>query len=155
MVRDDGKEYDTLKEAAISVNRHPRGIRLSITKNQRCGGYYFNYCNQEDFDDEIWKHHPSLPIKCSSYGRIERENGMKTFGTRMNRKANYKRVHLQSSRTVFRLVHRLIAETFLPNPENLPVVDHIDENKANNKVSNLRWCTHQQNREWYYKNRRK
>ena len=42
-------------------------------------------------------------------------------------------------------LHRLIALTFIPNPENKPVVDHIDENKLNNNISNLRWVTHSEN----------
>ena len=43
------------------------------------------------------------------------------------------------------LVSRLVAQAFIPNPNNLPEVDHIDENKDNNDVHNLRWCTRQFN----------
>lgn len=38
-------------------------------------------------------------------------------------------------------VHRLVAEAFIPNPDNLPTIDHIDTNKRNNVVTNLRWVT--------------
>ena len=42
-------------------------------------------------------------------------------------------------------IHRLVAEAYLPNPENLPQVDHIDENKTHNYLNNLQWITNKDN----------
>lgn len=42
-------------------------------------------------------------------------------------------------------VHRLVAEAFIPNPKNLSEVNHIDEDKQNNKLENLEWVSHQEN----------
>ena len=54
----------------------------------------------------------------------------------------YKRVYLcKDNKPKFYRVHRLVAETFIPNPNNLLIVNHIDENKANNCIWNLEWCT--------------
>ena len=44
-----------------------------------------------------------------------------------------------------RNVHRVIAETFIPNPNNLPCVNHKDGNKLNNSIDNLEWCTYSEN----------
>lgn len=57
-------------------------------------------------------------------------------------KDGYKEVALsRNGKTKYFRVHRLVAITFIPNPNNYPLVNHKDENKANNAINNLEWCT--------------
>lgn len=83
------------------------------------------------------KHRNGKVVKCFIRGHI--------INHCINNKG-YHMVHLNkngSSKTY--LVSRLVAQAFIPNPDNLPEVDHMDENKDNNCVNNLRWCTRQFN----------
>lgn len=104
--------------------------------------------------EEIWK-----PIEecndyyISNFGRIksfkyDKVNGkiMKPSRTtkgylqldlQLDGRKRQNRVHLA--------VHRLVARAFIPNPDNLPQVNHKDENKENNRVDNLEWCTNKYN----------
>jgi 16S rRNA A1518/A1519 N6-dimethyltransferase RsmA/KsgA/DIM1 with predicted DNA glycosylase/AP lyase activity len=54
-----------------------------------------------------------------------------------------------------KFIHRLVAEYFVPNPNNYSVVNHIDEQKENNHYTNLEWCTHKYNVNYSLKNRKK
>lgn len=90
---------------------------------------------------EVWK-----PIKdfedylISSFGRvksIKRNIILKQFEYR----GGYLEVHLRKPGIKsHKKVHRLVAEAFIPNPNNLPQVNHKDENKKNNNLNNLEWC---------------
>lgn len=61
-------------------------------------------------------------------------------------KNGYENIKLcKNNKTYHHLIHRLVAEAFIPNPDNLPQVNHKNKNRADNTVENLEWCTAQDN----------
>ena len=61
-------------------------------------------------------------------------------------KKGYLKINLwKNNKSKMFLVHRIVAETFILNPNNLPQVNHKDENKSNNCVENLEWCSQKYN----------
>lgn len=62
------------------------------------------------------------------------------------------KLQLDSGKSVTRKIHRLVAQEFLPNPNNFPCVNHKDEIKDNNCVDNLEWCTVEQNNNYGSRN---
>lgn len=87
--------------------------------------------------------HPELGVLVSAEGQVKMSNGW-TSGYSVRSDHKYRGVRLNGK---YKFLHRLMAETFIVNPENKPTVDHIDRDTTNNLLSNLRWATHSEQRE--------
>jgi hypothetical protein len=99
--------------------------------------------------DEIWKDIPGYEgqYQASTFGNIkEIETDRILSQTSYETKGHkyYKRCGFDCKGF---LIHRLIALTFIPNPENKPQVDHIDFNEQNNRVDKLKWVTPKENQQ--------
>lgn len=97
-------------------------------------------------ENETWK--PVIGFKTyevSDQGRLRNINTGRVF-TGTKDAFGYKHVRLVNDGQYFlKKVHRLVAEAFIENPESKPIVDHINNDKTDNRVENLRWCTYSEN----------
>jgi hypothetical protein len=83
----------------------------------------------------------------SEYGVVTNKKNGRVLSVQKNRKGyHYAYVYVEEKRVNFR-VSRLVALVYVPNPKNLPEVNHKDGNKDNNHYTNLEWCTGEENRE--------
>lgn len=91
----------------------------------------------------VCKNNRKLPLKGKVLHQYLNRKGYLTVNIRSNSGKYYKMS-----------VHRLVANAFIPNPDNLMCVNHKDENKSNNRVSNLEWCTNNYNINYGTRNKR-
>ena len=107
----------------------------------------------------VWKPYPDYPfVEANQFGEIRTKDRVVTRsdGRKQFVKGHILKQHLNRSGYLFvyfsingkqvnLLSHRVIATCFIPNPDNLPEVNHIDCDRTNNRLENLEWCTRQEN----------
>lgn len=81
----------------------------------------------------------------SNQGRVWSTISNRWLTPTIQTRGNHQRAYVSLGRGNKRYIHRLVAEAFLPNPNNLTEIDHKDTNGLNNSVENLQWTTHQDN----------
>ena len=114
--------------------------------------------NQTELDND-WRDIPGFPhYRINRAGQVKRldaiirdSNGLEFFRrgrilSSRKTKLGYVQVDMcENGKPYSKFIHVLLATVFIPNPNNLPLVNHIDENPSNNDLSNLEWCDYSYN----------
>jgi len=140
------REWDSVALAGKELGLATSNIfNVCNGKRRYCGGYIWEYVKEKDLEGEIWQLHPKFEnVSVSNLGRVSwiKKNGGRyiTYGSKT--RYGYLAVHIGEKKY---FTHRLVAETFLENPQGKPQVNHINCNRLDNRVENLEWCTQQEN----------
>lgn len=99
-------------------------------------------------NSEVWRPITRYDGKyeVSNFGEVRNASTKRVLKRVINNRGGYWQVYVWiDGKTCGRNVHRLVAEEFIPNPDNLPCVNHKDGDYLNPREDNLEWCTHQHN----------
>lgn len=151
LIREFKNAYEVTSELGISKT-HLSSICLGKVKNPVCG-FFFKYKEQIDLDGEYWKDFifNDKTIQISNHGRIKSNNRILSGSSCPT---GYKVVSISNNGIrKCELAHRLVANCFLKkSDDNKNIVNHKDQNKQNNHVDNLEWCSYSENMIHFYKN---
>lgn len=105
---------------------------------------------------EEWRDIPEFKglYQASNLGRIRSLKTGIVMIPQINHKGYHRLLLMKAGKAYSRLIHRLVASAFIPNPMSLPQINHKDENKTNNNISNLEWCTNIYNHNYGTRNAR-
>jgi len=146
------KEYNSVQEAASSINLTRHAIIMACNgKNKTAGGYKWKYkinkIKLPCIQGIQYKDYPYKITKDSNVYSIKTKKFLKP----MKNLSGYTYVSLCKDGVKKNMyVHRLVAETHIDNPCKKEFVNHINRNKSDNCIKNLEWVTHSENVKHYY-----
>ena len=150
MCVETGRVFNSNKEAQ-DFYKCGNISKVLSKKYSKSGGYSWVYADNEELEGEEWKgvkvntegidYDYSEIYECSNMGRVRSIKDKKIMDGGDNGNG-YRSISLTCNRVSKKhLVHRIIATTWIPNPEDKPTVDHINTNRWDNRIENLRWAT--------------
>lgn len=140
--------YDAVK--FLKVGRSSDITTTCRGRQKTAYGYKWKYVTEErtghsekdmkTLDGEKWEKYLDSNYEISTFGRVKNATTKCILITSIKSKREKICIIIDGKRTNF-YVYRLVALTYIPNPKNLPHVDHIDKNPMNNRLDNLRWSS--------------
>lgn len=134
--------YGLYQDAADAIEALQAEIRESMQRCAECGD---ELAHQMPKREEVWKDvigYEGL-YQVSDQARVRNNKGkILKQSVKVGKCVYYKYVKLYKDGQYRQgYVHRMMAECFIPNPDNLPIINHKDEDGTNNRLDNLEWCT--------------
>lgn len=144
------RTFDSVQEAADHVGAFVTNISYACSgKIKSSKGFHWKYAKEKEKkidETEGWVVLPDYPHdKISPDGRIYSKKIKKIKKQQTKGKYKYVQMTDKDGNKKSMAVHRLIAFAYIPNPDNYPIINHIDGDPGNNSVENLEWCDHSHN----------